>query len=282
MGTWSHTILGNDTSCEVRERFIELYNSGLPCAEIKETILDEQSENIKLDPTNVWLGFALICWETQCLDQSLLNKVRQIIQSGEDTKIYLELEADTKFIAKREKELKKFLDKIQTKKAKPRRRVKPPKKYSFIISKGDIIKIAQEEEITILIVKSENTKNKGEIKYVNLSEIKSNDSTDYQILRIAELGQDWGELRYKGKAFSLTYDKTNKDSFIQLIESNFEKIRNEDKIDFDKMVFDSNWHYTNYDNHFELINLMKDRHKEDVNNSTNSISIKELIRTLNE
>ena len=53
----------------------------------------------------------------------------------------------------------------------------------------------------------------------DLSERNSDDSTDYQILRITKLGQDWGEVKSKGNSYSLTYDKSNKESFLQVIES---------------------------------------------------------------
>ena len=96
MGAWSAVILGNDTSCEVHERFIELYDFGEEPNNIASLILEEQKENIQYDRTNVWLGLALSCWECKTLTTEIFDEVKNIVDTQEDIKFNEELDAEEK------------------------------------------------------------------------------------------------------------------------------------------------------------------------------------------
>lgn len=284
MGTWSHKILGNDTSCEVRERYIELYDLGLDNGDIQKKVLEEQQENLELDPTNVWLGLAMICWECKSLTKDLLDTVKNIIENGIDIEFNKELNADSTFIKQREKELQNFLKKIMIEKTKARNRVKPPKHIEFLIKQGDIIKVqyGSKEIAFILIVFSQHTKSKGQLKYINLNAFDPSNLDNISIPRIQKLGPEWGHISYKGKAYSLPYDKTNKDSFIEIITSSFLKIKNVENIDFNRLTFDITWNIVDYNKPADLIELIRARAMADASSQSKSITIRELINALME
>ena len=84
MEAWSAAILGNDTSCEVKERFIELCDLGENPKKITLILLDEQKENLEFDKTAVWLGLALICWECKVLTIEILDNAKRIVETKED------------------------------------------------------------------------------------------------------------------------------------------------------------------------------------------------------
>lgn len=60
------------------------------------------------------------------LDDEFLHTVKDIIEKQEDLKLSEELGADAQFLRQRKKHLETFLEKIQTKKEKPKKRVAPP------------------------------------------------------------------------------------------------------------------------------------------------------------
>jgi hypothetical protein len=126
MGAWSAAILGNDTSCEVHERFIELYDFGEKPEVIANIILEEQKENMLYDRTNVWLGLALSCWECKVLTKEILEEVINIVDAKEDIKFNEELDADAVFLKKRQIALEIFIKKISKEKEKPRSKKKVP------------------------------------------------------------------------------------------------------------------------------------------------------------
>jgi hypothetical protein len=74
----------------------------------------------------LWFALALAQWETKSLDPKVLSKIEDIISSGADLKVWLDLGASEQDIKKRKIALDKFLEKIKSDrpKAKPRKREK--------------------------------------------------------------------------------------------------------------------------------------------------------------
>jgi hypothetical protein len=140
MGTWGTGISSNDTYSDIHEQFIDLYNDGLSVSEITERLITENQETINLpeDATNFWFAMANAQWECKELDKELLLKVEQIIHTGEDLRIWKELDASPNDLKAREKILVKFLTKIKVEKDKPRKRTKK-KLYTSIFKKGDCL-----------------------------------------------------------------------------------------------------------------------------------------------
>lgn len=126
MGTWGTAIKSNDTSADIYADFFDLYNKGEEPTEIKNKLISANP-----DATNdFWFALALALWETKSLPTEILEKVREIIKSESDLKLWEELDASESDIKKRKVVLEKFLGKLESErpKAKPRKnkRIKEP------------------------------------------------------------------------------------------------------------------------------------------------------------
>jgi hypothetical protein len=122
MGTWNTSIKGNDASSDIYSDFFDLYNDGKNPEEISKKIFVDYQEVIDNphDCNNFWFALALAQWETKSLDKEVYKKVKEIIESGSDLKVWEELGSGTKDIRKRKEVLDNFLVKIQTEKDKAR------------------------------------------------------------------------------------------------------------------------------------------------------------------
>ena len=136
MGTWSAAIFGNDTSCEVKEHFFELYNLGKEPLDIRNEILALYNMNDKEEKTNVLFALAHCLWQTKALDSGFLSGIKGIIASGEDLTVCRELGANAKFLREREKALAKLISDIETPKETAKRRVKPPVQVDSVYRNG--------------------------------------------------------------------------------------------------------------------------------------------------
>ncbi len=123
MGTWNTSIKGNDASSDIYSDFFDLYNEGKKPAEITKKLFADYQEILDNphDCNNFWFALALAQWETKSLDKDVLKKVTELIESGNDLKVWEELGAETKDIKKRKIVLDKFLVTIQTEKEKAKR-----------------------------------------------------------------------------------------------------------------------------------------------------------------
>ena len=123
MGTWSATIFGNDTSCDIKDEFFERYNRGEEPIDIKDDLLPYEDDDDRFD---VIFSLAHCLWEVGQLEDAFLLRIKEVIENGEDLVVSKELGADDKFLRQRQKNLEKFLDKISVKKARAKKRVAPP------------------------------------------------------------------------------------------------------------------------------------------------------------
>lgn len=222
MGAWSATILGNDTSCEVRERFFELYDLGEDPKNIASIVLDEQQENLEYDKTNVWLGLALACWECKVLTTNIFFEVKKLIDTKEDIEFNKNLDADGNFLKKRQKVLDDFINKISVEKAKPRSRKTIPKEVESVYKAGMCLtyKNHKEKYIGIYLTKSEHFKYKGKIEFFFMDFESSSMPTlklfsDSNLYGLKKLGADWAQhsYEYQGNVTDLHYDKKTKENF---------------------------------------------------------------------
>lgn len=131
MGTWGTAIKSNDTSADTYADFFDLYNEGEKPTEIKKKLI-----SVNPNGTNdFWFALALALWETKSLPNDILEKVRKIIESESDLKLWRELDASESDIKKRKIVLEKFLTKLESEKAKPKARKRISKKEP-IFKKG--------------------------------------------------------------------------------------------------------------------------------------------------
>lgn len=140
MGAWGTAISSNDTYADIYAEFFDMYNDGLEAAEISKKLICDNLEliNDPEDSNNFWFALAKAQWECKQLDNGILNRVKTIIETGNDLKVWRQLDADEKDIKKRKVVLDKFLTDLQTErpKAKSRRKkiIRQP-----VLKKGDCL-----------------------------------------------------------------------------------------------------------------------------------------------
>lgn len=141
MGTWGNGIKDNDISCGVYDEFFEYYNEGQKPEDISKKLIDENQELINdSDGSNdFWFALALAQWEVKALEQEVFLRTKEIIESGENLRLWRELDADEEDIKKRKIVLDKFLGKLQTEKKNPKRREKPKPVIPPPFQKGDCL-----------------------------------------------------------------------------------------------------------------------------------------------
>ena len=112
MGTSGINIDQNDTYAEVYDGFFDIYNNGASpeyaSSDVKESF-SEYFDDYE-DVNNSWFALAYAQWETKSLEQSVLEKVRFIITSGIDLKLWEELGASKSDLIGRKRVLCSFLD----------------------------------------------------------------------------------------------------------------------------------------------------------------------------
>lgn len=140
MGTWGTAISSNDTYADTYSEFFNLYNDGLDVAEISKKLIADNQEilNDINDCNNFWFAIAKAQWECKQLDKDIFDRVKNIVETGADLKVWKELDADEKDIKKRKVVLEKFLADIQTEKPKAKSRKKKIIRQP-VFEKGDCL-----------------------------------------------------------------------------------------------------------------------------------------------
>jgi len=140
MGTWSTAIKDSDAFADIYSEFFDLYNKGGQPDIISKKVIDDNWEilEIKEEKNSLWFALALAQWETKSLDPKVLLTVENIISSGVDLKIWLDLGSSEQDLKKRKVVLDKFLEKLKSDrpKAKPRKRAKSK---TPIFAKGECL-----------------------------------------------------------------------------------------------------------------------------------------------
>lgn len=140
MGAWGTNIKDNDTTADIYSDFFDLYNEGLMPFNISKKLIADNKELIENpeDCNNFWFALALAQWETKSLTTDIFDRIKVIIDTDDDLKIWKELDADEKDLAKRKIVLQNFLLKLQKErqKAKPREK---PRNVKAIFATGDCL-----------------------------------------------------------------------------------------------------------------------------------------------
>ncbi|RFZ82340.1 hypothetical protein DYU05_17170 [Mucilaginibacter terrenus] len=249
MGAWSAAILGNDTSCEVYERFIELYNSGYDPGSISAIVLKEQQENLEYDRTNVWLALALACWECKVLTAQILKEVEVIVDTGEDIRYNEGLDAGAGFLKERKRVLVNFVKKLSVEKSKPRLKKKDPVKIESVFCAGMCLTYQNQQKkyIGIYITRSEHFKNKGSISFwlLNFESAQlplMQTFLEARPIGLKELGPEWTSRRYMGHHTEISYTKDSKAAFFQNVPALLHLVGKLPAYD-DSVTNNSKWHY---------------------------------------
>mgnify|MGYP005859826577 CR=1 FL=1 len=141
MGTWGTGILSSDFSSDLYDDFFSLYNEGKNVKEITEILIKENNKTLfelPYDACEFWLVLALAQWECKALEESVLSKVKNIVESKENISHWREANASTSDVNKREKVLSKFLEKLQTER-KTAKKIKKEKYFNSIFNRGDCL-----------------------------------------------------------------------------------------------------------------------------------------------
>jgi len=201
MGAWGTGISSNDTYADIYEQFVDLYNDGLSVSEITKRLIDENQETINIaeDAPNFWFAIANAQWECKALDKEIFSKVEHLIKSGEDIRIWKELDATPADLKTREKVLSKFLSKLQTEKDKPRKRTKK-KFYNSIFKKGDclVYKMDNGNYGGAYVLTDEQETEVG-TNYIAITTIDKSDKPSIEDFKIAEVYvKRFNEITFKG------------------------------------------------------------------------------------
>ncbi len=126
MGAWGIGISSNDTYADIYDEFFELYNEGLDVQSITTKLLEANQEIINEpdDCNHFWFALAKAQWECKQLDKEVFDKVKSIIESGNDIEVWRGLDASESDLKKRKIVLSKFLEELQKERLKPKRRRK--------------------------------------------------------------------------------------------------------------------------------------------------------------
>lgn len=126
MGTWGTAISSNDTYADIYDEFFDLYNDGQSVNDISKKLIVDNQETINEpdDSNNFWFALAKAQWDCKQLDTEILERVKEIIETGLDLEVWRRLDADEKDIKKRKVVLDKFLADIQAERLKAKSRKK--------------------------------------------------------------------------------------------------------------------------------------------------------------
>ena len=127
MGTWGTGISSNDDYADIYSEFFELYNEGKDVADATALVLARNGEMLGMPEAvnNVWIALAKAQWECKQLQPEVYERVKTIIDSKADLKVWNELGATKSDIEKRRKALNRFLSQLQS--AKPKAKVRKKK-----------------------------------------------------------------------------------------------------------------------------------------------------------
>jgi len=140
MGTWGTAIKDSDAFADIYSEFFDNYNKGDLPENISKKIIADNWEILEIpeERHSLWFALALAQWETKSLEIKVLSIIENIISSGDDLKLWLNLGVSQQDIKKRKVVLNKFLEKLKSDrlKAKPR---KKEKLKTPIFSTGDCL-----------------------------------------------------------------------------------------------------------------------------------------------
>ena len=127
MGCWGMGLTQSDEFMEIYDNFMEEYDKGKAVSDITGEILAKyHAEFDDNDGIMHDVYFALAKAEWMCCEQSdmILERVREIISSGDNIKFLRSLDATESDLKIREIRLGSFLQQLQTPRSSPRKRVK--------------------------------------------------------------------------------------------------------------------------------------------------------------
>lgn len=156
MGAWGAGLTQSDEYCEVYDSFMEKYDSGKSVEVITDEILNTYLSEFDADDGilhDVYFALAKAQWMCGLLTDTIMDKVKEIIQSGKNLEFLKELDADNQFLRERKKNLDRFLSSLETPRKTPRKRKTSPKARPLPPANiGDIFSYKDAAGLRIVIV----------------------------------------------------------------------------------------------------------------------------------
>jgi hypothetical protein len=140
MGAWGDSIFADDDAQDVYHHYRRIYNQGKEHAEVRQELERAWADSIadSDDGPIFWFAVARAQWEFGALDADVLCRVEEIAEMGLGLDRWRE--GGPRMLAKREKVVREFLEKIRQPNPKPKKR-KVEKRYPPIYQPGDCLAI---------------------------------------------------------------------------------------------------------------------------------------------
>ena len=124
MGTWGFNVLDNDTACDVHADYIRLFNLNMTHAEIVAELFQLYAADLADEDYSpmVWLAIAQSQWECGALEPQILDRVREIVETGKALVWWAQ--AEPQELSRYRKAMDAFLAKLQT----PNPRLRKPRR----------------------------------------------------------------------------------------------------------------------------------------------------------
>ncbi|EJR54038.1 hypothetical protein IIO_05874 [Bacillus cereus VD115] len=99
MGAWGTGLFDDDTTCDVKEQFIEYLEEDNSVEEATKLILEEYLDEFDIDEdlevmSLVYIGLAAIQLEKGCLQNEIRNNAIALIERGADLELWEEADAE--------------------------------------------------------------------------------------------------------------------------------------------------------------------------------------------
>jgi len=184
MGTWGFDILADDDAMDVYEAYRRFYNEGDDHSVVREKLERDCAELLRdTDLSAVfWMAVAKAQWEYGALDSDVLSRVTEIMERGSGMDRWQD--SGDKAVAKRQKAIADFVQKISQPNPKPKKR-KVEKKYPAIFQPGDCLALTLPDGTfgAAFVVAIDNSNDVEGLDYVGLLEYRSSDKPSADVFQ---------------------------------------------------------------------------------------------------
>lgn len=145
MGTWGTGIFADDVASDLKQDYRAMLESGVDDAQAMRDVLDAYGT----DETVVWLALAAVQSKLGRLDETVLARAVEIIDTGEDLALWEETEpADRRSRARALLKLRQTITGPQP----PRRLIKPKWRHHTDLRPGDVLTITVNDVASLWVV----------------------------------------------------------------------------------------------------------------------------------
>lgn len=157
MSSWGAGVKQSDEFMDVYDEFFERYKDDAAAIDVSHSILSEYQKEFPDEDTvpllyTVYYALAWCLWECGVKDETLWQKIKDIIDSDADLKFWNELGVEPQIENRRRRELQKFWEKINSTPQKIKKAKKTQKKREPTLHKGDLYAYGCENGYRVALV----------------------------------------------------------------------------------------------------------------------------------